>query len=128
MKTKDFICICLGLYNSTCKKIDDICDNFGVDFGTEEVNEWIEWRRQNSDIQLGNLIISDLYRKVIKDAMDDYGEWLDEEKFDYDANDLASHLYYDSGVVTDSDDIGRIVERILKEQEEEEEEELIPMF
>lgn len=128
MKTKDFICICLGLYDSTCKKIDDICDDFGVDFGTEEVNEWLEWRGQNSEIQLGNLIISDLYRKVIKDAMDDYGEWLDEEKFDYDANDLASHLYYDREVVTDSDDIERIVERILKEQEEEEEEELIPMF
>lgn len=128
MSTKDFICICLGLYDSTCKKIDDICDDFGVDFGTEEVNEWLEWRGQNSEIQLGNLIISDLYRKVIKDAMDDYGEWLDEEKFDYDANDLASHLYYDREVVTDSDDIERIVERILKEQEEEEEEELIPMF
>lgn len=128
MKTKDFICICLGLYDSTCKKIDDICDDFGVDFGTEEVNEWLEWRGQNSEIQLGNLIISDLYRKVIKDAMDDYGEWLDEEKFDYDANDMASHLYYDREVVTDSDDIERIVERILKEQEEEEEEELIPMF
>lgn len=128
MKTKDFICICLGLYDSTCKKIDDICDDFGVDFGTEEVNEWLEWRGQNSEIRLGNLIISDLYRKVIKDAMDEYGEWLDEEKFDYDANDLASHLYYDCGVVTDSDDIERIVERIQKEQEEEEEEELIPMF
>ena len=127
MKTKDFICICLGLYDSTCKKIDDICDDFDVDFSTDEFNEWISWRGQNPDIQLGNLIISDLYRKVIKNAMDDFGEWLDEEKFDYDANDLASHLYYDSGVITDSDDIERIVERI-QEMEEEEDEELIPMF
>ena len=127
MKTKDFICICLGLYDSTCKKIDDICDDFDVDFSTEEFDEWISWRGQNPDIQLGNLIISDLYRKVIKNAMDDFGEWLDEEKFDYDAKDLASHLYYDSGVITDSDDIERIVERI-QEMEEEEDEELIPMF
>ena len=127
MKTKDFICICLGLYDSTCKKIDDICDDFDVDFSTEEFDEWISWRGQNPDIQLGNLIISDLYRKVIQNAMDDFGEWLDEEKFDYDANDLASHLYYDSGVITDSDDIERIVERI-QEMEEEEDEELIPMF
>ena len=126
MKTKDFICICLGLYDSTCKKIDDICDDFDVDFSTDEFNEWISWRGQNPDIQLGNLIISDLYRKVIQNAMDDFGEWLDEEKFDYDANDLASHLYYDSGVITDSDDIERIVEQI-KEMEEEAEE-LIPMF
>ena len=127
MKTKDFICICLGLYDSTCKKIDDICDDFDVDFNTDEFNEWISWRGQNPDIQLGNLIISDLYRKVIQNAMADFGEWLDEEKFDYDANDLASHLYYDSGVITDSDDIERIVERI-QEMEEEEDEELIPMF
>ena len=127
MKTKDFICICLGLYDSTCKKIDDICDDFDVDFSTDEFNEWISWRGQNPDIQLGNLIISDLYRKVIQNAMADFGEWLDEEKFDYDANDLASHLYYDSGVITDSDDIERIVERI-QEMEEEEDEELIPMF
>ena len=42
-----------------------------------------------------------------------------EEKFDYDANDLASHLYYDSGVITDSDDIERIVERIQEMEEEE---------
>ena len=128
MKTKDFICICLGLYDSTCKKIDDICDDFDVDFSTDEFNEWISWRGQNPDIQLGNLIISDLYRKVIQNAMDDFGEWLDEEKFDYDANDLASHLYYDRGVITDSDDIERIVERIQEERDEEEEEELIPMF
>jgi hypothetical protein len=128
MKTKDFICICLGLYDSTCKKIDDICDDFDVDFSTDEFNEWISWRGQNPDIQLGNLIISDLYRKVIQNAMDDFGEWLDEEKFDYDANDLASHLYYDSGVITDSDDIERIVERIQEMEEEEEDEELIPMF
>ena len=128
MKTKDFICICLGLYDSTCKKIDDICDGFDVDFSTDEFNEWISWRGQNPDIQLGNLIISDLYRKVIQNAMDDFGEWLDEEKFDYDANDLASHLYYDSGVITDSDDIERIVERIQEMEEEEEDEELIPMF
>ena len=126
MKTKDFICICLGLYDSTCKKIDDICDDFDVDFSTDDFNEWISWRGQNPDIQLGNLIISDLYRKVIQNAMADFGEWLDEEKFDYDANDLASHLYYDHGVITDSDDIERIVERI--QEMEEEDEELIPMF
>jgi hypothetical protein len=128
MKTKDFICICLGLYDSTCKKIDDICDDFDVDFSTDEFNEWISWRGQSPDIQLGYLIISDLYRKVIQNAMDDFGEWLDEEKFDYDANDLASHLYYDSGVITDSDDIERIVERIQEMEEEEEDEELSPMF
>ena len=128
MKTKDFICICLGLYDSTCKKIDDICDDFDVDFSTDDFNEWISWRGQNPDIQLGNLIISDLYRKVIQNAMADFGEWLDEEKFDYDANDLASHLYYDSGVITDSDDIERIVERIQEMEEEEEEEVLIPVF
>ena len=128
MKTKDFICICLGLYDSTCKKIDDICDDFDVDFSTEDFNEWISLRGQNPDIQLGNLIISDLYRKVIQDAMADFGEWLDEEKFDYDANDLASHLYYDRGVITDSDDIERIVERIQEMEKEEEDEELIPMF
>ena len=128
MKTKDFICICLGLYDSTCKKIDDICDDFDVDFSTDDFNEWISWRGENPDIQLGNLIISDLYRKVIQNAMADFGEWLDEEKFDYDANDLASHLYYDSGVITDSDDIERIVERIQEMEEEEEEEVLIPVF
>ena len=128
MKTKDFICICLGLYDSTCKKIDDICDDFDVDFSTDDFNEWISWRGENPDIQLGNLIISDLYRKVIQNAMADFGEWLDEEKFDYDANDLASHLYYDRGVITDSDDIERIVERIQEMEEEEEDEELIPMF
>ena len=91
MKTKDFICICLGLYDSTCKKIDDICDDFGVDFSTDEFNEWISWRGQNPDIQLGNLIISDLYRKVIKNAMDDFGEWLDEEKFDFEVVINESH-------------------------------------
>ena len=128
MKTKDFICICLGLYDSTCKKIDDICDDFDVDFSTDDFNEWISWRGQNPDIQLGNLIISDLYRKVIQNAMADFGEWLDEAKFDYDANDLASHLCYDRGVITDSDDIERIVERIQEMEEEEEDEELIPMF
>ena len=128
MKTKDFICICLGLYDSTCKKIDDICDDFDVDFSTDEFNEWISWRGQNPDIQLGNLIISDLYRKVIKDAMEDYGEWLDEDKFDVDVNDMCSHLFYDRETIYNSEDIERIVERIQEEQEEEEEEELIPMF
>ena len=128
MKTKDFICICLGLYDSTCKKIDDICDDFDVDFSTDEFNEWISWRGQNPDIQLGNLIISDLYRKVIKDAMEDYGEWLDEDKFDVEVNDMCSHLFYDRETILNSEDIERIVERIQEEQEEEEEEELIPMF
>ena len=130
MKTKDFICICLGLYDSTCKKIDDICDDFDVDFSTEEFDEWISWRGQNPDIQLGNLIISDLYRKVIKDAMENYGEWLDEDKFDVEVNDMCSHLFYDRETIYNSEDIERIVERIQEEQEEEEEEEeeLIPMF
>lgn len=128
MKTKDFICICLGLYDSTCKKIDDICDDFDVDFSTDEFKEWISWRGQNPDIQLGNLIILDLYRKVIKDAMEDYGEWLDEDKFDVEVNDMCSHLFYDRETIYNSEDIERIVERIQEEQEEEEEEELIPMF
>ena len=130
MKTKDFICICLGVYDSTCKKIDDICDDFNVDFSTDEFNEWISWRGQNPDIQLGNLIISDLYRKVIKDAMEDYGEWLDEDKFDVEVNDMCSHLFYDRETIYNSEDIERIVERIQEEQEEEEEEEeeLSPMF
>lgn len=128
MKTKDFICICLGLYDSTCKKIDDICDDFDVDFSTDEFNEWISWRGQNPDIQLSNLIISDLYRKVIQNAMDDFGEWLDEDKFDVEVNDMCSHLFYDRETIYNSEDIERIVERIQEEQEEEEEEELIPMF
>ena len=128
MKTKDFICICLGLYDSTCKKIDDICDDFDVDFSTDEFNEWISWRGSNPDIQLSNLIISDLYRKVIQNAMDDFGEWLDEDKFDVEVNDMCSHLFYDRETIYNSEDIERIVERIQEEQEEEEEEELIPMF
>jgi hypothetical protein len=116
------------LYDSTCKKIDDICDDFDVDFSTDEFNEWISWRGQNLDIQLGNLIISDLYRKVIKDAMEDYGEWLDEDKFDVEVNDMCSHLFYDRETIYNSEDIERIVERIQEMEEEEEDEELIPMF
>lgn len=127
MKTKDFILIVLGLYESTCKKIDEICENFHLDFGTEEVNEWIELRGQNKDIQLGNLIVSDLYRHVIQDAVNSFGEHIEEDKFNYDANDIASHLYYDGDTINCWEDLERIAER-AEEKSEEEEEELIPMF
>ena len=130
MSTRDFICVVLGLYDGSCKKIDEICENFYLDICTERVNEWIKLRGENENLQLGNLIIGDLYRNVISDAIKSFGECMEEDMFECDVNDICSHLYYNGETIYNWEDLERIAEELQAEQEEEEEEEeeLIPMF
>lgn len=111
METKDFLCLCLGVSSS---KVDDICDDFDLDFDESDIQDIISDARRLDDV--GNILIMRLYQQVIDKAIESYGICLEENRFCIYANGRDSHLMYDSEEIYSWRDI----EDIVKEQVDEE--------
>ncbi len=89
METRDFICACLGVAS---QKVDEICDNFGVDIKEDDF-ERIILNCANDLNRFGDSLILHLYLQIIKTAISKLSLTL--SKFDYFINGADSHLYYD---------------------------------
>lgn len=112
MTTNEFICVCLGL-GMTGRKVDEICDNFGIDLNDGDVYETLDLFRGNYT-GFGNYFISHLYQRVIEEWS---AQGLDEEKFDYEANGDASELLYDGNLVSCNEDLQNILDKLEEEEE-----------
>lgn len=108
MKTKDFICNCLGLYDSACNKIDEICSNFGIDITGEEVD--VIFNNLDNSRSFGNAIISDCYDKIIRNAVEKLGA--DETLFEKDVNDYCSYLFYNDDSIYTWRELEELIESI----------------
>lgn len=114
MTTNEFICVCLGL-GMTGRKVDEICDNFGIDLSDNDVWDTLDLFRGNYT-GFGNCLISDLYQQVIVYWVE---QGLDSDKFDYEANGDASYLLYDGKKVSCEDDLQEILYNLENEEKEE---------
>lgn len=112
----EFVSVCLGL-GMTGRKVDEICDNFGIDISDENIYEALGACPRDDYRSFGNILISDLYAQVVSE----WAEQLDEEKFDWYVNGDDSHLYYDGEEVWSCDDLQEILDKLEEENEEEEE-------
>lgn len=110
METKDFVCVCLGI---SSQKIDEICDTFDLDIFEEDFIEVLSNTTKYD--RVGNIIIRNLYDQVIEYALESYGKFLDEYKFEIYTNGMDSHLMYDREEIYNYQDI----EDIVKEQIDE---------
>ncbi len=104
MKAKEMIAWCvLGVPDL----IDEICDNFDcADFTSEYLAQVISDSDPSNLYNVGNVIIRDLYEKIIECACEKYD--LDREKFDYYIDKRASELTYNGYKITKDSDIEKI--------------------
>ena len=116
MKTSDFICyVVLGIQ---AEFIDELCDEFDVDFSDDDVKELLNicaggLNQDDHFNAVGNLMIRNIYRDII----DKYNDVLDEEKFDYYLDGSCSHLYYDGKTIYRRQDLEQLVEEMEMAEE-----------
>ena len=117
----EFILSCIGVYKDTIKKLNDIVDNFEVDFQREDVQEAISLDPNN----VGNTLIEELYKWVFENTLDEARGYLEEndvddntcesilekvdEGFTYFINSSDSHLYFLDEEYFNSDDLRKVV-------------------
>lgn len=89
MTTNDFVRRCLGLCGD---KVDEILDKFDLELDEDDVTRALSVCYPRFD-EFGNYLISDLYQRVIDEAVESLG--FDERKFDYFVNGNDCWLMYD---------------------------------
>lgn len=115
MTTKDFICyVVLGIQPDF---IDNLCDEFDVDFSDDDIKEILDmcsggFQKEDHYNRVGNEIIRHIYGQII----DSYNDVLDENKFDYELDGRCSRLYYDGETIYSKQDIEKLVEQLEFEE------------
>ena len=104
MNTNDFICN--AVLHIPGDYIDELCEEFDLDFSDDDVKDVIEMCGGNLEC-VGNELIRELFGKIIRKYKDE----LDEEKFDCYVNCHDSHLYYDGERICSKKDIEEIIEK-----------------
>lgn len=103
MKTKDFICSCIGVDSDV---IDNICDEFGVDLEDSDVLSAIRYSSEENSWGAGQVILEILFGKII----DNYKHLLDAEKFDCDFSSPSFPcFYYDEEEFSTKEELDNIV-------------------
>ena len=110
MDMRDFVSCCLGIGSG--KKIDEICDNFGLDIEEESLYELLdlcgEFREdKNRYFRVGKELVISLYEKVIEN-----NPQLDPDKFSYDAQGDFSELMYDGKVIESQEQLDELVKEL----------------
>lgn len=72
-----------------------------------DYREWIGYCLEFPNLLLCNVIISEIFEQVINYYVSEYG--LDESKFSYDVNAMASSLYYDGEYITSDEDLEQFI-------------------
>jgi len=110
MKTKDFICyVVLGIQPDF---IDNLCDEFDVDFSYDDIKEILDmcsggFQKEDHYNSVGNEIIRHIYGQIIAY----HNDVLDENKFDYILDGRCSRLYYDGETIYSKQDIENLEEQ-----------------
>lgn len=116
MKTSDFICyVVLGIQ---AEFIDELCDEFDVDFSDDDVKELLNMcagglNQEDHFYAVGNEMIRNIYGEII----DKYNDVLDEEKFDYYLDGRCSELLYDGKKIYSRQDLEQLVEEMEMAEE-----------
>lgn len=100
MNTQTTILNALGITESDCYKIDQICSGFGIDLTEEMVLDAI-----NENItSVANTLIARLYDKVISEAGSRYDN-INISHFEADSNGEASRLTYKGDTIDNWEDL-----------------------
>ena len=112
MSTEDFIAACLKV---PTKLIDDLCDEYNVDFSEGEVFDMLDccagdvfhkWHYEN----FGGMLV----RHVLSEIIEQYTDVLDEDKFDYDIDGADSAIIYDGVRIENKQQLDEIYNRVLE--------------
>ena len=112
MGINDFVSCCLGISS----KVDDICDSFDIDIEDNLIYETLDACCGKYD-KFGNLLIRTLYMQVVDKLKNNYGVWIEEDRFDIFTNGRDSYLLYDCREIYDFDDVEEIVKEQIGERE-----------
>lgn len=112
MSTEDFIASCLMV---PTKFIDDLCDEYGVDFGDEEIYEFLnccagDCFHEHNYRNFGSMLVS----HVLHEVVDLYTDVLDEDKFDYDISEPA--IIYDGIYIENKQQLDEICNKAIEQQ------------
>lgn len=117
MTTKDFICyVVLGVPSDF---IDELCDEFDVDFSEDDIKEILNMCAGGLDQEehyhhVGDEIILTIYGNIIDSCKD----VLDENKFGFYIDGRDSYLSYDGKIIYSKQDIERLMEQYEMEEAE----------
>lgn len=114
MSTEDFIAACLMV---PTKLIDDLCDEYDVDFGEEDVFEMLNCCsgrcfQKNKFRNFGRMLI----RHVLWEIVDLYTDILDEDKFELDIDGRDSAIIYDGVRIENKQQLDEIYNKAMEQQ------------
>lgn len=114
MSTEDFIAACLMV---PTKLIDDLCDEYNVDFGEEEIFDMLnccagDVFHKHNYRNFGKMLI----RLVLQEIVDLYTDVLDEGKFELDVDGNDSAIIYDDVRIESKTQLDEIYNKELERQ------------
>lgn len=101
----------LGIYDCESAYIDRLCENFDLDFGSDDIQD-ILWQVAQSGISsenfghFGNVLIGFLFEQIKAKAVNKLT--LDSDLFDWDCNGSGSDFYYDKQTISCWKDLEQI--------------------
>lgn len=114
MTTEDFMAACLMV---PTQLIDDLCDEYNVDFGEEDVFEMLnncagDCFHKHSFRNFGSMLI----RHVLFEIAEQYTDVLDEDKFDFDIDGRDSAIIYDGVRIENKQQLDEIYDKVMEQQ------------
>ena len=114
MTTQDFIAACLMV---PTKVIDDLCDEYNVDFGEEEIINMLnlcagDVFHKHSYRNFGRLLV----KHVLNEIAELYTDVLDEAKFDLDYDGCEAVISYDDVLIESKEQLDKIYNKELERQ------------
>ena len=99
------------------KFIDDLCDEYGVDFGDEEIYEFLnccagDCFHEHNYRNFGSLLV----KHVLFEIVEQYTDVLDEEKFDFDIDGIDSAIIYDEVRIESKQQLDEIYNKAMEQQ------------
>ena len=113
MTTQDFICY--SVLGIPCQFIDELCEEYDVDFSDDDVKDCLNCCcgslfNQDNFRNVGNMLIQQIFQEIINK----YNDVLDEDKFDWYIDGRDSKLSYDGETIYSRQDIERLSDKAME--------------
>lgn len=114
METKTFISDCLGAFDETSNKIDEICGNFDIDINNYNVYSALD-RCEGNYRLFSYYLIRDLYGQIILKAQSMYPKHKAaiEELITYNVNDFSSTISFNGKEVRTLDELTDAIKNFI---------------
>ena len=113
MTTQEFVLNCMGLYNGTCKYIDNLCEEFDVDFNEEHLKDAL-FDYYHNYATCGNALIKCCFEIIITNTCEDFNNEDLRDIFNYWCDDYASGIAFDGHEYKSKEELYLAVDEYLK--------------